>query len=40
VEQFFLDPTFLHINDSQSFGSTQESVLKNTRLTRLLQILA
>jgi hypothetical protein len=40
VEQFFLDPTFLHKNDSRSFGSTRESVLKNTRLARFLQILA
>jgi hypothetical protein len=28
VEQVFLDPTFLHKNDSQSFGSTRESVFK------------
>jgi hypothetical protein len=28
VEQIFLDPTFLHKNDSQYFGSTRESVLK------------
>jgi hypothetical protein len=40
VEHFFLDPTFLHKNDSRSFGSTRESVLKNTRLARLLQFLA
>jgi hypothetical protein len=26
VEQVFLDPTFLHKNDSRSFGSTRESV--------------
>jgi hypothetical protein len=40
VEQVFLDPTFLHKNDSRSFGSTRESVSKNTRLAWLLQILA
>jgi hypothetical protein len=28
VEQVFLDPTFLHKNDSRSFDSTRESILK------------
>jgi hypothetical protein len=40
VEQVFLDPAFLHKNDSRSFGSTRESVYKNSHLARLFQILA
>jgi hypothetical protein len=40
VEQFFLAPTFLYKNDSQSFLLHARISSQNTCLARLLRILA